>query len=184
MIAQTDKVLWQSDEAGDWLKIRVNNPRALCEGLQDGKTYDVEIKTHRERRSLDANAFLWVLIGKLAKHYNLPSNEVYRQFVRMVGAFEVLPVREDIADRWPSIWGSNGVGFIVDDLGPSKLKGYRNFKCYYGSHVYDTQEMSRLIDSVVEECKLAHIETLSPDKVRGLMEDWNAPRNQSKANPG
>lgn len=181
MTTQTDKILWLTDMDGDWLKIRVQNPQALCESLKDGKVYDVEIKQHREKRSLDANAYCWVLIGKLAKHYGIPSDDVYRQFVRIAGAFEVLPVREDIAERFPSIWGANGIGFVVDDLGPSKIPGYHNYKCYYGSHVYNTQEMSRLIDSVIDECKLVGIETIPPDKLKRMMEEWDvAQRNQSE----
>ena len=30
------------------------------------KAYDLTVKEHRKKRSLDANAYAWVLIGKLA----------------------------------------------------------------------------------------------------------------------
>lgn len=183
MTTQSDKILWLTDMDGDWLKIRVQNPRAICENLRDGKTYDIEIKQHREKRSLDANALAWVLIGKLAMHYDIPADDVYRQFVRMVGPYEIIPVKESVAERWPSIWGANGIGFLCDDMGPCRrLSGYRQFKCYYGSHVYNTKEMSRLIDSIMDECKLAGIETMEPDKLNALLEEWDAPRDESKSN--
>ena len=180
---QTNKIVWTTDMEGEWLKIKVDNPRSIVESLKDGKTYDVEIKEHREKRSMDANNYLWVLIGKIAKHYSIPNDEVYRQYVRQSGSYEVIPIREDIADRWESIWGANGIGFVADDLGKSKIPGYHNFRCFYGSHVYNTKEMSRLIDSVVEDCKAIGIETMPPDKLKSLMEEGDAQGNKSKGNP-
>lgn len=41
--------------------------------------YDLTIKEHREKRSLDANAYAWVLIGKLAAAMHIKPVEVYRQ---------------------------------------------------------------------------------------------------------
>ena len=183
MTTQSDKILWLTDVDGDWLKIRVQNPRAICENLREGKVYDIEIKQHREKRSLDANALCWKMIGKLAKHYDIPADAVYQQFVRMVGTYEIIPIKESAAERWPSIWGANGIGFVCDDMGPCRnTPGYRNFRCYYGSHVYDTKEMSRLIDSIMDECKLAGIETMEPDKLKQLIGEWDAPRDESKGN--
>ena len=187
MITQTDKIVWQTDMDGDWLKIKVKNPRTLCENLRDGKVYDVEIKLHREKRSLDANAYFWVLCGKLAVALGLPKDDVYRQIVRQVGAFEVLPIRADIADRFPSIWGSNGIGFITEEIGPSRtLPNYINFRCYYGSHCYDSSEMSRLIDYIIDECRSVGIETLPPEKLKSMLREWDvAQRNESKVDqPG
>ena len=187
MITQTDKIVWLTDMDGDWLKIRVKNPRAICENIREGKSYDVEIKLHREKRSLDANAMFWSLCGKLAVALGIPKDDVYREIVRQVGAFEVLPIRADIADRFPSIWGANGIGFITEEMGPSRtLPNYINFRCYYGSHCYNTKEMSRLIDFTIDECKAQGIETLPPDKVAYMMKEWDvAQRNETKADqPG
>ena len=188
MITQTDKIRWVTDMDGDWLKIKVKNPRTLCENLRDGKVYDVEIKLHREKRSLDANSMAWALIGKLAVKLGIPKDDVYREIVRQVGAFEMLPVRADIAERFPSIWGANGIGFITEEVGPSRtLPGYIVFRCYYGSHVYNTKEMSRLIDYVIDECKAVGIETLPPDKINAMMKEWDrySQGDKSKVNqPG
>ena len=61
---------WMQDGAGDWLCLRV--PTALSamdmvDELQPGKEYRAQIK--RKGRSLDANAYCWVLMDKLAAHY-------------------------------------------------------------------------------------------------------------------
>lgn len=170
---QFDKARWQMDSEGDWLCIRCG--RAQAQKVVDAvsrKKQVASIKEYREKRSLDANSYCWLLIGKLAEHYDVPPEDVYRQEIRSVGPYEVIPVREDAAERWPAIWGGGGTGFLCDDMGPGKIPGYRNFRCWYGSHVYDTKQMSRLIDAIVRDCKDAGIETLPPDKLGAMMEEW------------
>ena len=174
MTTQADKVVWLTDAEGDWLKIRCQNPKAICSSIRENKSYDVEIKEHREKRSLDANAYAWVLIGKLANKYEIPPEDVYRALIRNTDAYEIIPIRNDAADRWASIWGSGGIGFVVDDMGASKISGFRNFRCFYGSHVYDSKQMSVFIDLIIGECKHAGIETLPPAKLAGMLEAWDA----------
>ena len=174
MTTQADRVLWFTDAEGDWLKIRCRNPKAICESIQEGKTYDLELKLHKEKRSLDANAYAWVLIGKLSQYYELPPQDVYRQLICESDAYEIIPIRDDAVEKWPSIWGSGGLGFVVEDMGASRIKGYHNFRCFYGSHVFDIKQMSKLIDSIIHECKLAGIETMTPEQLNHLLEGWSA----------
>lgn len=50
------------------------------ESLDDNKEYTLEIKEHKERRSLDANAYFWVLLDKLAEKVKLPKIDLYRDW--------------------------------------------------------------------------------------------------------
>ena len=43
---------------------------------------------------------------------------------------------------------------------------------YYGSSDFDTQEMSRLIDNCIQDCKAVGIEVLPPDKIQAMKEAW------------
>ena len=52
------------------------------------------------------------------------------------------------------------------------MRGCRNLAAYHGSSVYDTKQMSRLIDNLVQDCKEIGIETLPPEKLSLLVEDW------------
>lgn len=45
-------------------------------------------------------------------------------------------------------------------------------QCYYGSHTYNTKEMSRLIDGVVTSCNELGIETLPPVELKRMKEQW------------
>lgn len=70
-------------------------------------------------------------------------------------------------------WASRGIGWLVDDLGPCRrTAGYRNLQCWHGSSVYTTDEMSRLIDRIVEECKQQGIETLTPRELGEMKNAW------------
>lgn len=139
------------------------------------KLYDLEIKEHRKKRSLDANAYAWVLIGKLADALRMPPNLVYIQAIRDVGGnYEIIPIKAESAELFREIWQKQGIGWPCDDMGASKIHGYRNLRCYYGSSTYDTRQMSQLIDNLVQDCKALDIETLPPDKLSAMMEGWNA----------
>ena len=43
---------------------------------------------------------------------------------------------------------------------------------YYGSSTFDTKQMSRLIDNIVQDCKAVGIETLTPQQLDALKEGW------------
>ena len=139
------------------------------------KLYNLEVKEYRQKRSLDANAYAWVLIHKLAEAMRITPEEVYLQQVLNVGNnFTPMCVREQDVERFKKSWASNGLGWPVKDLGPSQVPGCRNLMAYHGSSTYDTQQMSRLIDNLVQDCKALDIETLTPDKLALLKEAWDA----------
>ena len=137
------------------------------------KLYDLEVKEHRKKRSLDSNAYAWTLINKLAEVMRLSPEEVYRQAIQDIsGNNEVIPVREDAVEQFKQAWSAHGIGWICRDMGRSKLPGYWNIMVYYGSSVYNTKQMSDLIDALVQDCKALDIETLPPERLALLMDQW------------
>ena len=140
--------------------------------LKKDTQYDIEIKKHTEKRSLDANAYAWVLIGKLAKKLNIPSKEIYREYISHTGNYEIMPIKNEIVERWKEIWAAKGIGWVCDELGASKLQDYTNVRCYYGSSVYTTKEMAKLIDMIVTDCKDQGIETMSKSEIDRIVNEW------------
>lgn len=135
--------------------------------------YDLEVKEHRKKRSLDANAYAWVLIGKLADAMRITPVEVYRQAIQNVGGnYEILPIKEEAHEHFKRIWEAKGTGWPCVDMGPSRIPGYWNVRAYYGSSTYDTRQMSQLIDNLVQDCKALDIETMTPEKLALLKEEW------------
>lgn len=137
--------------------------------------YDLEVKEHRKKRSLDANAYAWVLIGKLAEAMRITPLETYRQAILNVGGnYEVIPIKEEAADHFKKVWEAKGLGWPCVDMGKSKIPGYRNLRAYYGSSTYSVSQMSQLIENLVQDCRALDIEVKSEEEIASLMEGWNA----------
>lgn len=171
---QTKKARWMQDMDGTWISFLVSRQEAAgaIESMEDGKTYDLTLKPHRERRSLDANAYCWVLLDRLAEKVQIPKTEIYRRYIREIGGnSDTVCVVEKAADKLCEGWSHNGIGWQTDRL-PSKLEGCVNVILYYGSSTYDTQQMSRLIDMVVADCKELGIETLTPVELDRMKDRW------------
>ena len=149
---------------------QVEEAKAL---IRDGKRLAVEISQWREKRSVDANAYSWILLDKLGQALMRSPEEIYRELIRDVpGNREIVPVRKDAVETWRRNWEKKGLGWQTESLGDSKLEGYENIVCYYGSSVYDTAQMARLIDLIIQECRQVNIETLPPDKLEAMVEAW------------
>jgi len=175
MKLQTNHVGIMFNEAHDIiLSLTVPKHYASAIGeLKKDTQYDIEIKKHTEKRSLDANAFAWVLIGKLSQKLNIPSKEIYREYISHTGNYEIMPVRTEIVERFKNeIWSAKGIGWVCDELGASKLKDYTNVRCHYGSSVYTTSEMAKLIDMIVTDCKEQGIETMSKAEIDRMVDEW------------
>lgn len=171
---QTQKARWMQDSDGVWISFLVSRADAerVLSDMQDGKVYDLTVKQHRERRSLDANAYFWVLVGKLAAKLNIPKTDVYRRYIREIGGnSETVCVMSKAAEKLKTGWEHNGMGWIAEEF-PSKIENCVNVTLYYGSSEYDTAQMSRLIDFCVADCKDNGIETLTPAELDRMKERW------------
>lgn len=164
---------------GGWLMVKpvredLGKAMAVVRNHKD-KLYDLVVKEHQKKRSLDANAYAWVLINKLADVLRITPLEIYRQAILNVsGNYEVIPIKEEAVDRFKQIWEAQGLGWPCVDMGKSRLNGYRNLRAYYGSSTFSVSQMQSFIDNLVQDCKALNIETMTPDKLALLMEEWNA----------
>ena len=164
---------------GGWLMVKplreeLGKAMSMVRKHKD-RVYDLEVKEHRKKRSLDANAYCWVLINKLADVMRIPPTEVYRQAIQDIsGNSEIIPIKDEAVEQFKQAWTHNGIGWLCKDMGKSKLPGYRNLMVYYGSSVYTSSQMNALIDHLVQDCKALDIETLQPEKLSLIMEEWNA----------
>ncbi len=140
----------------------------------DFKPGEYELKKTRKKRSLDANAYFFVLADKLSEVLNIPKEDIYRNYVKDIGGVsEIVCVKDAAVAKLCEGWRHNGLGWQTDTL-PSKLKGCTNVILYYGSSTYDTAQMSRLIDRVVEDCKIQGIETKTPEEIANLLSLWES----------
>lgn len=137
-----------------------------------GTNTNVDFKKWREKRSLNANGYAWVLIQEIAKAVRATKEEVYKDLIKNVGEYEVVPIRNDAVDKFCEAWSKNGLGWVTDTT-KSKLDGYTNVLTYYGSSTYDTKQMSRLIDLLVQECEQLEIPIKPKEEIDSMIKEWS-----------
>ncbi len=151
----------------------VNEPQAVLHGFDAIKDMDklaIKAVKYRQKRSLDANAYAWVLMGKMAAVMNTSKEEIYEEMLRRYGV-----LYED-EDGYVTITVKAAVDMskieghwqLIKDNGT--YKGYAMIK---GTSQYDTKEMSHFIDGVISECRDLDIETLPPEELKRMKEEWN-----------
>lgn len=154
------------------ISLQIDSDAGLTEIL-DKELLKIEIKKYNTKRSLNANAYMWVLIGEIAEKTNEPRTAIYRQAIQEAGVMKPLLVRNEIAD---------GVQDTLTDVKPTgtgnfallgaSRKGWTEVYFYIGSSNYDTKEMSRLIDYIVSEAKDLGIDTLTPSELERMKAEW------------
>lgn len=158
------------------LKVILTAPRIYAkqfDSLPKGKDLAVQIKEYRKRRSIDANNYFWVLCDEVAKAIGSTKEEIYRQKIKECGVFEILPIKSEAVDEFVSRFSKNGLGWFAESMDASKLEGYQRVMVYFGSSTYNTAEMSRIIESVVADCKELGIPTLTDNEIKSLCESYN-----------
>ena len=141
-----------------------------------GLKLNVELKKWIKKRTLDCNAYMWVLIQKIAEKIStedavISKEQIYRDAIKEVGAYSIVPIKSEAVEEWTRIWQSNGLGWVCETQ-PSKLDGFTNVMCYHGSSVYNQKEMNRLVNVIVEECRNLGIETKPDEELKSLLEEW------------
>ncbi len=138
----------------------------------NGKDLTCKISLFRKKRSLDANAYCWVLLDKLSEKINLPKEELYKGYIRNLGGnCECVCMITEAVKGIAAGWKHNGLGWIVDTA-PSEKQGHTNVFFYCGSSTYDTKQMSRLLDLIIQDCNALGIETMTPEQISHLKESW------------
>lgn len=143
--------------------------RGEYESLHSGDV-EITVKKYRQKRSLDANGYCWVLIDKIAAEIGISKEEVYRNAIRHIGGVsDIICVQNKAVEKLRHGWQKNGLGWQTETL-PSKVENCTNVVLYYGSSTYDTKQMSALIDSLVQDCKALGIETRPAEEIKSLLE--------------
>lgn len=134
--------------------------------LDKDTIYDVKINKHREKRSLNANAYLWKLVTEIGNVLNKSKEEVYLQMLIDYGQSEMVSILSEIDVK--------GYFKYYKLAGTSILNGkeFNHYKIYKGSSEYDTKEMSILLNGVVQEAKNLGIKTKDDIELERLLEEW------------
>lgn len=150
----------------------IGKPEELVRWLfNQDKEKVFEIKEHKLKRSLNANAYCWVLMNKIADAIKSTKEEVYREYIKNKGIFRLITMNKEATDTFIRVWQEKGLGWICD-TSESKYEGMIDVVAYYGTSSYNTKQMANFIDYVVDEAKNLGIETLPPDEIERLKSLW------------
>ena len=145
----------------------IGNPQEIIQWLFDqDKNKQFEIKEYHKKRSLNANAYAWALIGKIADVLRNSKDEIYLEMLKKYGQSEIVSVLSDI----------NVTGYFkyFEEIATVKLQGknFTHYKVFKGTSEYNTAEMAVFIDGVISEADELGIDTLPPDEVKKIKSLW------------
>lgn len=170
------KIDWQPDKGGNtWLHLLVEDGASARRFAEENAENHLRVKLvrWREKRSLTANAYAWVLLDKLSEKLGINREELYRQYIMDLGGnTDTYRIPLKAYKQFKGHWEKNGAGWMVDLIGASG-PGMIDIMVYYGSSSFDTKTMARLIDLIIQDCREQGIEFLPPERLTAMMEDWD-----------
>ena len=134
--------------------------------LEQDKDKQFDIVEHKEKRSLNANAYAWALINKIANVLRANKDDVYLTMLKRYGQSEIVSVLSSI-DISGYIKYSEPICNVT-----MQGKEFTHYKVYKGSSEYDTREMSILIDGIVSEANEMGIDTITPAELEKITSMW------------
>ena len=154
----------------------VEAPAKDFEGFRD-KELALSVKEYKKHRSLDANALYWKLIGELGRVLNISNSALHNSILSRYGVFEEVDGQlcyvmvKDTDEAFKRISESELYHLkATSEVVSGKDGDYRRYIMMKGSHDYTTSEFSRLLNGLVDECRMMGIQTESDDEIAHIME--------------
>lgn len=164
------------DVSRDWktgqfnITFSINEPSAVneIESLQKCEKLSIKAVKHRQKRSLDANATLWLCLGRIANALRADKWDIYLQMLKRYGKYTYICVKPNVVEAVQKQWRECEV------IGEIEIGGQKAVQmlCYFGSSVMNTQEFSILLDGVISEMKEMGLETPTSQEMREVMKQW------------
>ena len=147
--------------------------------LKDTEVLDIAIEPHSEKRSLNANAYFHVLVGKLADKLKVSKTEMKNSLICDYGQRLFIDGSEArIASTVPHNALMHYMHCIPSTFDLQPDGDQTAYDIYRGSHTYTSKEMAALIDGTVTEAKEQGIETLTPEQLERMVNAWR-PRKEA-----
>ena len=140
----------------------------------------VEVKKASKHRSLSANNYAWVLIDKIAEVTGKTVTEVYQNAIREIGGVsEYYGMKEAAYESFCEIWTKDHLGRQVEIIPGSAKPGWINVRAWKGSSDFDSAQMARLIDSLIQEAESQGIHTVPDKEIERMKQQWGKKASQS-----
>lgn len=133
--------------------------------LDKDTIYDIKIDKHRNKRSLDANAYSWVLQNEIANQLRISKEEVHERFLKEYGQRSYVSMLANI--------NPNDYFKYYEEVGTFRQNGntFRSYMIFKGTSLYDSKEMSIFIDGLVQEARNLGIKTLEDYEIEAMIKE-------------
>lgn len=132
-------------------------------------------KKYINKRSLNANNYFWKLLQELCELAEIDTIEEYKRRIKELGIFRRFKIEKDNVNTFEKMWTAQGIAWFCE-IADTEYIGDIEFKiinAYYGSSSFNSKQMARLIDGVVQDCKIYGIETKTDAELKSLLESWD-----------
>lgn len=160
---------WQSGKLNITFQID-GEPTNEINTLSQCEKLSLDVKKFRQKRSLDANAYSWVLMQKIAEATNSDKWTVYLEMLqRYSREFTHIIVKEKAVDTFRQLYRT------CIDLGEVTINGIKahQLQVYYGSSTFDSKAMQVFLDGITSECNDLGIDVATPDEIERMKSLWN-----------
>jgi hypothetical protein len=144
-----------------------NNATKMYDNLNRIEKLSISLGKYREKRSLDANAYAWVLIGKIADCVGASKDEIYVELLKRYGQTYVDKVKHEDVDIF-----KREHKYCEEHESLELEEKAQYFRVWVGSSKYNTEEMSKFIDGIISEAEDLDIPTKTPNQIAEMMNLW------------
>lgn len=159
---------WQSGQFQ--ITFTVNEPSAMntVNDIKDCDKLSIRAVKFRAKRSLNANALLWLCLGRLADALRMDKWDLYKQMLKRHGKYTYICVKPNVVDAVKAQWRECEVIGEVDINGQKAVQ----MLCYFGSSTFNTKEFSVFLDDVISEMRDQNLDTPTSSDMKRALEQW------------
>jgi hypothetical protein len=161
---------WVSGQYNITFTINEQSAVREIENIKDADKLSIKAVKFRQKRSLDSNAYAWVMMQKIAEAVHSDKWSIYLEMLKKYSReFTFVICKEQAIDKLKDLYRT------CVDLGEVNVNGTEGhqMQVFFGSSTFDTKSMSIFIDGIVSECKELGIETLPPAEIERMNAAWN-----------
>ena len=150
-----------------------------CSTFKDADKISITVDEYKEKRSNAANNYMWLLCSKIAEERSkdkvkVTKEDVYREEISNLNVYQDDEIDPDKVKWRCAAWEKLGTGWLTERVDFTQDGNKEIIRFYYGSSQYNTRQMSRLINNIVQDCEALGIPTKTPDEIANMLSLWKA----------
>ena len=140
-----------------------------------GLRLKIEAKRYIKKRTTNANNYFRKLLQELCELAEIDTIEEYKRRVKELGIFRRFKIEKDNIKTFEKMWTAQGIAWFCETADTEYISDteFKIINAYYGSSSFNSKQMARLIDGVVQDCKVYGIETKSQKEIDSLLKEWD-----------